>query len=214
MADPKDPKVAIATKQINTEVVVGAAAADLKKGIIALGLMMEGINKLPEEVEKLELKISAKRTELTGLEQQFTESERQRTVELDINMKEKGIKAADDLLEKAGKVSIAKDELATLKKELSDLKASYQSDLKEGVQDARNSLTIEHDNKTALADALHKQNEAQNTAKITGLEFQIEQLKSTNEMLIKQLDAEREAGIKRAEAAKPAPIQIGQPGQR
>jgi hypothetical protein len=200
MADPKDPKVAIATKQINTEVVVGAAAADLKKGIIALGLMMEGINKLPEEVEKLELKISAKRTELTGLEQQFTESERQRTVELDINMKEKGIKA--------------EDELATLKKELSDLKASYQSDLKEGVQDARNSLTIEHDNKTALADALHKQNEAQNTAKITGLEFQIEQLKSTNEMLIKQLDAEREAGIKRAEAAKPAPIQIGQPGQR
>lgn len=201
MADPK--KVATPAQR---EVVIGAAAKALETAAVTV---KELLDNLRGNVADLGLKIEEKQLSLNGLEQQYAEKDRQAQVNLALNIQEKGLVAAEEVLGKQNKVSIDKMELTGLKAEVNKLKADYTKDLQSATEIVVKQEKAKWDNEKALLQAQHKQEQAENTAAIKGAELQVKMLADQAAMLTKQLNDERDAGVRRMAGIAAPVVNVG-----
>lgn len=202
-----------ATTPAGVEQVIGAAAADLKRGLDAFAAVSAGIAGLGQQADAFVIQVNNRRAELEGLEVSFTEKERQLTVQMGLNLKEKGLTACTEMLQQLNKTIISTDELGTLRTNYQSLQASFKDDLQKAIGAASNVLTEQHKNAIALKDAQQRQEQAENTATIKAQTQQITSLEAQVKMLTEQLNEERKAGVQRAQANVAPVVNVGNQGR-
>ena len=88
---------------------------------------------ISETFGELELKINARQKELSDLDEKFTHSEKQKKLEVDLNVKEHGYQAALQFLENRDEIAVSKHHYDELKQTYENLKQTKDIDVKEAV---------------------------------------------------------------------------------
>lgn len=169
------------------------------KAIQNVSKSQESFNKSVEGLEsliydtfaELELKLCAKKKELVELDEKFAYDERKRKLEVDLNVKEHGYKAALKALGERGEVAVSDSSYSELKRLYEELKTSRETEVQTAVarEQERNA---EHVN--VLKQTLELKNQAEVAKVQAQLESQVNQIKvleSSIDRLARDLDEQR-----------------------
>lgn len=193
------------------EIIIGGAASALGTATAVITGML---GDLKGTVEDLGLKIDEKTKTLADLNVQYTEKERQLTVQLDLNMKEKGLKAATEILAFNQMTGIPTAELDKLRNDHAALQRDYKAEVEKVTAGIRADEKGKWEQEKKLLEAQHAQSQAENTATINANKTTIAGLEAQVKMLIEQLNEERKAGIERAKAGAIGAINVGDQANR
>lgn len=199
-----------AKKSATTELVLGQAAQNITKAVSELNSATEAVNKLSTLGEELTLLVANKEEAIAALEVQYAEKARQADVDLELSMKANTERVVISYLNENGKVAIAKAELTSLQKELSDTKANAEAETKKQVAQVAGSLKSQYENDIRFIQSENKAIAAENASKITTLAEKNKFLEEQTTKLFSQLDAERAAGTERAKAGSVGSINVGE----
>jgi len=216
MAETKgaeSPKSAPKKGTAASEVIIGAAAAEIKKSITALGAAMGKVEDLANKAEEAQAIIAQREDKIKELDTEFSEKRRQKTVELEVELKANERKVVDGILDRQGLVAVDKADYSKLEADADKVNRDIKSEVSSAVAAATGAMKKEHDNATALLNSQNETKEAKAKA-------ELETLQSKNEFLVQQvdmwknaLDAERAAGVQRAQAASIGAVNINGAGK-
>jgi len=202
--------MAVAKKaSTTTELVLGAAAQNITRGLVELKSAFDNVNKLGSLGEELTLLVSNKEEAIKALDIEFSEKKRKLAVELDLSFKADTNRVVNEYLKETGKVTVSATELSSLQAELATVKNNAEAETKKQVLSATNALKAQYENDIKL---LHSENKAvavENTAKIGALTDKNNFLVKQVETLYEQLNSERTAGTERAKAGSIGSINMG-----
>jgi len=194
----------------STEIVLGQAAQQISKAVSELTSATGTLTKLTSQADELTLLVANKEEAISALEIEFAEKKRQKEVELDLDFKASKENVVTSYLNETNKVAIAKAELSSLQKELTDTKANADAITKKEVAIVTSSLKSQYENDIRFIQSENKAVAAQNTAKLDALVSNNKSLEDQVTKLYLQLDNERAAGIERAKAGSVGSINVGE----
>jgi|ERR1035437_2702601 hypothetical protein len=198
-----------AKKSATTELVLGQAAQNITKAVAELKTATESVNKLGTLGEELTLLVANKEEAIAALDVEFAEKKRQKEVELELDFKASKENVVTSFLNEQNKVAVAKSDLVSLQKELSDTKANADAVTKKEVAIVAHSLKSQYENEIKLIQSENNTKSVENTSKIGTLTEQKTFLEQQVTKLYQQLDAERAAGTERAKAGSVGSINVG-----
>lgn len=186
----------------STEIVLGQAAQQISKAVNELNSATGTLTKLTSQADELTLLVANKEEQIAALDVEFTEKKRQKEVELDLDFKASKENVVNSFLNENNKVAIAKTDLASLQKELTDTKANAEAETKKQVAIVSSSLKSQFENDLRFLQSENQAKAAENTAKLNALVQNEKNLQEQVDKLYLQLDAERAASIERAKATQ------------
>ena len=196
-----------------TEVIIGSAALNIRKSLTALSDAVKTVESLGDKAEEMQGLIAQREDRIKELDVMFAETKRQKTVELDLKVKEDEQKVVNDVLAKNNLVAIPQAELDNIKANLTKATSEMNSEIQKAVGAATSSLKKDHESAVALTAAENKAKEAANTAMLATTESKLKFLEEQVEMWKSALDAERQAGVERAKASSVGSINVGNTGK-
>lgn len=141
---------------------------------------------------ELETILNRRHEELAYLEEQFKLTERQKTIETELNIKQHGIDACTAFLEPMGKIIVDRSVFEELERSYTQLRTDYE----QGIRDA---VAEEHAKNARHTAAMQKTLELKNAAEVAKVEAeftaqqrQIEMLNKTIDRLNTDLDKQRD----------------------
>jgi nicotinamide mononucleotide adenylyltransferase len=198
---------------VSTEIVLGQAAQQITKAVAELNLATASVNELSSKADELTLLVANKEEAIRELDVQFTEKERQLTVELDLSFKANTEKMVKEYLRTVNEVSISNAELTALRSELETVKSNTEAQIKREVAVVAATMKSSHENEVKLIQSENRAISSENAAKIGTLATQNKFLEDQVTKLYLQLDAERAAGIERAKAGSVGSINVSGQGK-
>lgn len=194
---------------VSSEVVIGAAAASLKKGLGELKNVVEELLSLEEKSSQLQLGIAGAEDKLKELDVQFVEKLRAHNVEFDLKVKERAMQVVEQVLGSQHLVAVPKQELDTLNSSLTKWQTDFETIVKKEVASASGAIAGNFSQKEKLLEADYRAKEAQNLASIEGLKLQVQSLMVQVEDWKDQLVAERAASVEKSKAGAIGAINVG-----
>src|SRR5688572_12791798 len=112
-------KVPVAKKgTAQTEVVIGTAAANIKKSLSDLSMAVKAVEDLGEKAENYQGIIAEREERIKALDTQFAETKRQKQVELDLKVKEDERSVVSNVLSKQGLLAVDSKEFTDMRSAL------------------------------------------------------------------------------------------------
>lgn len=195
----------------SSEMVIGAAANQIKKSVDMLKGAVDAVNELGTKAENFQALIAQKEDRVKELDVEFSEKKRAAQVNLDLEIKADENKVVTEVLAKNNEVAINTVELSELKARAERSDAEVKADKDKAVAIATSAMKKDHDNAMLLKDAEFKAKEAENLAQISNLKSQVEMYKAQCASWEKALEQERAAGVERSKAASIGTLNVGQP---
>lgn len=192
-----------------TEVVIGSAAGKLGKAINSIKEVAAEVNGLAAIAEEQQGIIAQREERIKDLDVEYAEARRQKSVELELTIREDEKTAVETILSKQNKVAVPADEYAMLKSDMEKVKAEAENETSSAVAIERNSLTREHNNAVALLKAGFEKDQATTQAQLSNAQSQITFLTEQVALWKSAVDAERAAGVERAKASSIGTVSIG-----
>lgn len=169
------------------------------KAIQSITKNQEGFNKSVESLQtlisdtfsELELKVNAKKKELSELEEKYIHDEKNMKLSVNLNVKEYGYQAALKILEEREEIAISKEVYENLKNSYEELKKTKDQEVKDAItrENTRNNQHV-----AVLKQTLELQKQAE-VAKVSAeLQSQVKHitiLEQTVERVAKDLDEQR-----------------------
>lgn len=199
---------------LSSEVVMGQASANLKKGLTELKAVAEKLETLQNTSDDLQLTIAEKEGKIEELNVQFAEKQRAHEVELGLKVRESIQKVTDSFLDSHQLVAVPKQELDSLKSANLEWELKFDERVKQEVAKASGGIASNFTQKEKLLEADYRAKEAQNLASIKTLEAQVVTLTTQNKQWEAQLNAERQASVERARHGAVGSINVGQDAKR
>lgn len=217
MSEPtKNPAESGKTKKKGnqaTEVIIGAAAANIRKSINELGNAIKTVESLGDKAEEMQGLIAQREDRIKELDVTFAETKRQKQVELDLKVKEDEQAVVSSVLSKNNMVAVPQTELDNLRNDLRKATSEMQAEVSKAVNAATSAMAKEHKAASELIASQNETKEAANKAMLDTLKAQNAFLEQQVEMWKNALDAERQAGVERAKASAVGTINVGANGK-
>lgn len=199
------------TGTVQTEVIIGGAAANLNKTLISLKEVMGSIDTLDAKIEERTAKIADLELKQEEIQIDYDNKLKQSKIDLDLEIRKNRMDAATRILSEAGMEAIPSDELSQLREELKSTKLNMDKEVSKQVAIATTSLERDHTNKMSIKDLQHKEATASLSALNTQQEQQIKFLTGQISDLRAMIESERTASIEREKArqGQGSVIQVG-----
>lgn len=198
---------------VKTESIVGTGLskmASATKQLVEATLQFE---KLGELVQQNSLQIADQEQKIAELGVQFEETKRQKTIDLDLLMKEQGLAAASRIYAEQGKVAIDKDEYESLKLKAFRNEEELKKTVDEAVAAATSAMKRSHEAELKLKDAEFKAAQADDKAQLKNAAEQVTLLTAQVKSWQEQLTDERKASTERAKASAIGSVNLAPAGR-
>lgn len=181
-----------------TEQIIGTGLAKVDQSIKGLKSAVAELETLAGIIEKQSLQIADNQLKISELDVNFKEEKRQRTVQLEQDMKEQGLHLATGIFLAEGKLAIHKDELSSLTARATKNEEESKNALNTAVAIATSAQKSKYESDLKVLQAEQKAAEAQNNAKLAQSEAQIKFLAEQVVMWKTQLEEQRKAETERS----------------
>lgn len=179
------------TKQLES------AEANLSK---VLESMKKDVGDLTKQAIETATNIEFKQSELSALEDEYANKEREAKAELSLRIKENEIAVLEALLKTNGLVKLTNAEHTEMKKTLTALQESFDEEVNLAKTKSFSEAKQHFDSSLSSIESQHKVEIAELKAKAGADQFKIEQLEDMVKNLRENLEAERETRVKIAQA--------------
>lgn len=193
---------------VKTEQIIGSSLARVDQSIKNLKTATIGLEGLAKILEEQSLKIADNQLKISELDVKFKEETRQRTVQLEQDMKEQGLHLATGIFLAEGKLAIHKDELSSLTIRATKNEEETKNALNAAVAIATSAQKSKYESDLKVLQAEQKAAEAQNSAKLAQSEAQIKFLGEQVVMWKTQLEEQRKAETERSKNSAVGTINV------
>ena len=202
---PTEKRTAIIGNR-TTELIIGSAANKFVSASTSFESMLDAFDKMKNEfqetIDSKTLEVVTLESKIDDLKQDLQNKKTQNDIELKNHYDSQKKQYVENWLRENGYTMIFTNELAALRKDLTDTKADVANQIKMAVTNNTELLTNSHNNEISTLKLTHEKEQADNKAKISLMD-------EKNKFLAEQVDAWKTA----ADEARKASVEIAKAGQ-